>query len=91
METVLASGCLYWKARGLIAGQKADGKSRRLGLGQIVFARAKSVGMRTIRTGGRLDVRCAGLDLDVASLVLSNSSVIAALSEAVLMCIVSSW
>lgn len=88
---MLDSGCLYRKARGLIVGQRADGKSRRFGLAKIVLARAESVGTRTIRTGDRLDVRCAGLDLDVASLVLSSSSIIAALSEAVLMCIVSSW
>lgn len=37
------------RSRGLIVPQEADGNFRRLGFAQFVFARAATVGMRTIR------------------------------------------
>jgi hypothetical protein len=37
------------RSRGLIVRQEADGNFRRLGFAQFVFARAATVGMRTIR------------------------------------------
>ena len=37
------------RSRGLIVRQEADGNFRRLGFAQFVFARAATVGMRTVR------------------------------------------